>query len=297
MSGVNYRGRARLRDRQATERLSALLDGVSERSESQVEDSSADPAETGESVGPLHRQSVAVRSRFSRPALVVLVAVLLVICGTTGLSLLAGDRGSEAEVVATAESSTARSAPSEEPSDGGASAPSHEPTGTLTVHVVGEVRRPAVVEVPPGARVIDAVEAAGGLTDDAVTERINLAHPVTDGQQVLIPNQDTAADPMTGQSGTSAGDSADPPSRASGPGGAVNDPAGKSSGTAPGGLINLNTAEASELEELPRVGPVLAQRILDFRTEHGPFTAAEQLDDVSGIGPAMLEALLPLVTV
>lgn len=61
--------------------------------------------------------------------------------------------------------------------------------------------------------------------------------------------------------------------------------------------MNLNTATAADLETLPRVGPVLAQRIVDFRTQHGPFTAPEQIDDVSGVGPAMLEALLPLVTV
>ena len=66
----------------------------------------------------------------------------------------------------------------------------------------------------------------------------------------------------------------------------------------PGGApVNLNTASQAELETLPRVGPVLAQRIVEFRTQHGPFTSAEQLDDVNGVGPAMLEALLPLVTV
>ncbi|MEX5270334.1 helix-hairpin-helix domain-containing protein [Kocuria sabuli] len=151
--------------------------------------------------------------------------------------------------------------------------------GSLHVHVAGEVARPGVVELEPGARVVDAVEAAGGLTDAAGT--VNLAAPVTDGQQVLVPD---AAAPAPG---TAAGPAA-------GPAAGEADAAG---GAVPGGPLNLNTATAADLEALPRVGPVLAGRIVEFRDQHGGFTAAGDLDAVPGIGPALMEALLPLVTV
>ena len=156
------------------------------------------------------------------------------------------------------------------------------------MHVVGEVRKPSVVDLAPGSRVIDAVKAAGGVTEAAVTDRVNLAQQLSDGQQVVIPNRDTAASAPVGVVTPGAG------SAAFGPG--AEKTGGGSGPTAAGGPVNLNTAPATELEALPRVGPVLAQRIVDFRTQHGPFTAPEQLDEVSGIGPALLEALLPLVT-
>lgn len=313
MSGVNYRGRARLRDQQATERLSALLDGVAERAEEPLAPESADtglgpPAETG---GPQHREPVAVRTFFSRPAIVVLIAVLLVVCGISALSLWPGDSEPDSSVVvaadATDSASDAEAASTKAATDkgtGGAAQPS-EASGSpgvasdvgspLTIHVVGEVKKPAVVQLSPGARMIDAVEAAGGLTDAAVTERINLAQPLTDGQQVLIPNAKTAA--VLDESGRPEGAAPAPLAGASGGGAGPEGGAGGTGDSASDGIINLNTATAADFEELPRVGPVLAQRIVDFRTEHGPFTAPEQLDDVSGIGPAMLDALLPLVTV
>lgn len=205
---------------------------------------------------------------------------------------------------------------------GGGTASAHE-SGVLTVHVIGEVKDPSVVTLSPGARVMDAVAAAGGFTPRAVKDRINLAQPVSDGAQITIPNAENAdqvAEAATqdgsgngsadgalaggaansggtkaGGGGAAEGGAAVGGSPATGPGAA-----GKAggAGAVPGGApVNLNTASQTELETLPRVGPVLAQRIVEFRTQHGPFTSAEQLDDVSGVGPAMLEALLPLVTV
>ena len=276
----------------------------------------------GASGGPQHREPVAVRTFFTRPAVVVLIAVLLVVCGISALSLIPRGSDSGASEVVAADTSDSDGDPAQALSEAGteagtetsgngtppgapASAAARGPEdapATLAVHVVGEVRKPAVVQLSPGARVIDAVEAAGGLTDAAVTERVNLAQPVTDGQQVMIPNERTQEELSTGAV----------PGAADGSGGAASGrhgseaAAGTSDGNAStpggeaaagGGLININSATAAELETLPRVGPVLAQRIVDFRTEHGPFTAVEQLDDVSGIGPAMLEALLPLATV
>lgn len=159
--------------------------------------------------------------------------------------------------------------------------------GSLHVHVAGEVARPGVVELEPGARVVDAVEAAGGLTD-AAAGTVNLAAPVTDGQQVLVP--DAAAAPPAPAAAAAVPAAGSAVGSAAGGG----DAAG---GAVPNGPLNLNTATAADLEALPRVGPVLAGRIVEFRDQHGGFTAAGDLDAVPGIGPALMEALLPLVTV
>lgn len=329
MSGVNYRGRARLRDQQATERLSALLNGVTQRTEQPGTHDQEKPAPAGqehparqdepergaeqepptESAGPQHREPVAVRTFFARPAAVVLVAVLLLVCGVSALSLTPLGSDADSSEVVTADTPEAGRDRGEAGTEAGSAGPARDPApvavasasngapaegpGSLAVHVVGEVRKPAVVQLSPGARVIDAVEAAGGLTNAAVTERVNLAQPVTDGQQVMIPNERTQEELDTAAVAGAAGggtEGANPGADAAG---------GTSEGnaSAPGGAIDLNSATAAELEQLPRVGPVLAQRIVEFRTQHGPFTAVEQLDDVSGIGPAMLEALTPLVTV
>jgi competence protein ComEA len=153
------------------------------------------------------------------------------------------------------------------------------------VHVTGEVARPGVVEVEPGDRVVDAVEAAGGLTGAAVTEGVNLAAPVADGQQVLIP--DTRPAPPPAAPGT-PDPGATPPDPATAADAASADGAG---------LLDLNTATAADLEALPRVGPVLAERIVAFREQNGGFASVADLDAVEGVGPALMEALTPLVTV
>lgn len=285
-----------------------------------------DPALWPEPGGSRHREDVTVRRRLSRPALVLLCVVLLVALGAGCLSLLNGAPEDNAVVTTAGASpdggSSEDSSPhgegrqrsagagaspraSSEPSgrqgsgpvggSGATGAASGAPGGVVTVHVVGEVKDPSVVTLSPGARVMDAVQAAGGFTPGAVKDRINLAETVTDGSQIVIPNASTADEVAAGRAAASAGNAA-PGSDAK-----AGVPASRSTSTAPGAgsgaLVNLNTATQAELEELPRVGPVLAQRIVEFRTQHGPFTAPEQLDDVSGVGPAMLEALLPLVTV
>lgn len=146
---------------------------------------------------------------------------------------------------------------------------SPSPEVVILVDVAGWVHRPGVYEFEEGARVIDAIDAAGGARSGALLESLNLAAPLADGIQILVPRQ---------------GETVAPPA----PGGAV-------AGVA--GLINVNTATATELEELPGVGEVIAQAILDFRTENGPFTSVDQLLDVSGIGDATLESIRELVTV
>jgi competence protein ComEA len=138
----------------------------------------------------------------------------------------------------------------------------------LVVHVAGRVRHPGVYEFEAGDRVIDAVQAAGGPRKGADLDALNLAAPLSDGEQVLVPAR-TA-------SGTPAGGSGVP---------------------ATPGLVNVNTAAETDLEALPGIGPVLAQRIIDYRTQHGPFASVDDLLDVSGIGPATLDEFRSLVTV
>lgn len=162
------------------------------------------------------------------------------------------------------------------------------PDGALTeqvvVHVVGQVARPGLVRLRPGARVADAITAAGGPTKQADLAALNLARPVTDGEQVHVPRPGETP----------------PVPQGPGPPGAASEGAGGTSGGgggAGGGLVNLNSADQAMFETLPGVGPVLAQRILEWRTEHGRFTSVEELREVSGIGDKVFARLAPKVTV
>ncbi len=148
----------------------------------------------------------------------------------------------------------------------------------LVVHVVGQVRRPGVVRLPPGARVLDAIRAAGGATSSADLNHLNLARPVADGEQIVVPKP-----------GESVVQGAAP-----GAGGAG---VGTSGVGSVGGLVDLNTADAAALDSLPGVGPVLAQRILDWRAQHSRFTSVDELGEVSGIGDKILATIRPKVTV
>lgn len=158
------------------------------------------------------------------------------------------------------------------------------PAAPVVVHVAGAVAKPGVIRLQQGSRVDDAIRAAGGATADADVNRLNLALVVEDGQKIYVPQQ--------GENMPAVADPAGAGASAEGAPGSAGGPAGVA-----GGKINLNTADASELDALPKVGPVLAQRIVDWRKEHGAFKTVEELDAVDGVGPKMLEALLPLVTV
>jgi competence protein ComEA len=155
------------------------------------------------------------------------------------------------------------------------------PEGTVVVHVAGSVLQPGVVELPAGSRLHEAIAAAGGPAPGADLNRLNLAVVVEDGQKIHVPLH---GEPLP------AGP-AEPGEPAAG-----DVPAGSAAAPA-GSKVNLNTAGVEELDGLPKVGPVLAQRIVDWRKEHGPFKAVEDLDAIDGVGPRMLEALLPLVTI
>lgn len=156
---------------------------------------------------------------------------------------------------------------------GAAAGPTAEPD--VTVHVVGEVESPGIVSLPGGARVADALEHAGGETSDADLTGVNLARELVDGEQVVVPKP--------GETPVAAA----PPAGAGNPGGPAS----------PDAPVNLNTADLTTLETLPGVGPVLAQRIMDWRLEHGQFVAVEELGEVSGIGDKTYEQLAPKVTV
>ncbi|MGZ4509217.1 MAG: ComEA family DNA-binding protein [Blastococcus sp.] len=148
-----------------------------------------------------------------------------------------------------------------------------ETSATVVVSVVGRVRSPGLVTLPKGARVADAIAAAGGLLPGTDGSSVNLAAVVSDGEQVAV-----------GVPGASGGATA---------------PGGATGGGPPGppGKVNLNTATVADLDGLPGIGPVLAQRIIDYRDQHGPFASVDQLDDVPGIGPAIFASLTKLVIV
>lgn len=133
--------------------------------------------------------------------------------------------------------------------------------GEVIVHVAGAVKRSGVYRLPEGSRVIDAVEAAGGGTADADIHALNLADILIDGQRYYVPTVEESA----GGGGTYSG-----------------------SGT---GKINLNRATKAELETLPGIGPTLAERIITYREQHGPFRRPEELKNVSGIGNKIYENL------
>jgi competence protein ComEA len=136
----------------------------------------------------------------------------------------------------------------------------------LVVHVVGAVRRAGLFRLRDGSRVADALARAGGPTRHADLAAVNLAAPLVDGEQVVVPRR--------------------------GPGGS----AAVTAAPGAGAKVSLGSATVEQLDELPGVGPVTAQKIVDWRTTHGPFRSVDDLDDVPGIGPARIEQLRDLVT-
>jgi competence protein ComEA len=163
---------------------------------------------------------------------------------------------------------------------GGAGAESASIGAAVFVHVIGKVRRPGVVELADGSRVIDAVEEAGGARPGVRLGTLNLARPVVDGEQIAVgvPMAAAAAPAPVGAAPTS------PPV------------AGSTTGV-PGSLVNINTADQLQLEELPGVGPVTATAIIEWRTEHGGYSTVDELLEVSGIGEITLEELRDFVTI
>jgi competence protein ComEA len=146
------------------------------------------------------------------------------------------------------------------------SATAAAPSGSaIYVHILGAVARPGLYELRDGDRAVDAVAAAGGFLETADQAQLNLARPVVDGEQILVP--------VMGETPAVA------------------------PGTTASGLVDLNTADAATLDTLPRVGPAMAARIIEWRESNGPFTAVDDLMSISGIGDKTFEGLRDLVTV
>lgn len=148
------------------------------------------------------------------------------------------------------------------------------PGAEMVVEVQGAVATPGVVRLPAGARLHQAIDATGGLAPDADTSRLNLAARVGDGERIDVPARSAAIDVAT-------------PS---------NDGATVIPDDFAGALIDINNDSISELDQLPGVGPVIAQRIVDYRETNGPFTSIDELGEIEGISAEMAEDLRSLVT-
>ena len=211
-------------------------------------------------------------AQFGLVALVVAVGLVL---GAWWLVRAGGSSGGAGEVApprpavtAGSDGADAPSAPSPA-SPGGSVVPGPAGVEEIVVDVVGKVRRPGIAVLPAGARVVDAVRAAGGMLRGVDPASVNLARLLTDGEQVVVgPAASGVAPPV---------------------------PSAGSTGTV-GALVNLNTADQAELETLPGVGPVTAAAILEWRSQHGGFTSVDELLEVSGIGEATLAEIAPHVT-
>lgn len=155
------------------------------------------------------------------------------------------------------------------PIDDGTGEVSVSETAGLYVHVLGEVTHPGLYILDPDARLVDALAAAGGTLDTAELRAVNLARPLSDGEQIIVPAQGTEPE---GDDGTGGAVGAD-------------------------GKIDLNSADQTALETLPRIGPALAQRILDWREENGRFRSVDDLLAVPGIGEKLLAGIREKVRV
>ncbi|THG28754.1 ComEA family DNA-binding protein [Naasia lichenicola] len=196
-----------------------------------------------------------VRARW-RIRLGAAVVILLIALGIAVVVGALGAAGSSTEV------------PASEPVLASTGEP--EAPAILIVQVGGAVRQPGVYSLRTGARLLDAIAAAGGLADDADADAINLARQIGDGEQITVPRVGEvppAADPGAATGGV----------------------------TAAPGPIDLNTATVEQLDTLPRIGPSIAQRIVDWRTENGRFSSVDDLAEISGIGDKTIESLRGLV--
>jgi competence protein ComEA len=229
--------------------------------------------------------------RFTRWHLGVVVVVLLVglVWGAWSWVRARPEAVAAPTTVQTASVPTASGAASPAPSSGTpASGAGAGPAGPV-VHVLGAVKHPGLVRLKVGARVEDAIEAAGGLRPNADPDELNLAQPLDDGVQVVVGTRAHPAGDVRSGSGSGGGGG----SGGAGSGGSAD--SGGSTGT--GASVDLNRAGLEQLDSLPGVGPVTAQRILDWRQQHGRFSRTEELQEVDGIGPKTYARIAPHVRV
>jgi competence protein ComEA len=218
---------------------------------------------------------------FSRPQKVLIALGLLGVLG--GITLLSLNRLARPQAAAVTYTPPADS--------------SLRPSGRVAVHVVGEVRRPGIYWLAAGARVADAVQAAGGPTSYASAQSVNLAATVQDGSQVVV-GRVAATGESWGASATPRQATAPPSQPAPQPAASV--PVSRPvtpvpQAAAQPAIVSLNAATPAQLETLPGIGQELARRILYYRYEHGGFHSVDQLAEVEGIGPQRLQQLRPYV--
>jgi competence protein ComEA len=241
---------------------------IAESTQFPAEPTSAGVGEVGEDQIGSELLEELPRQRFSRRHIGVIGVLLVLGLLTAGWLLL------RARPVAVASPSEVVTVSSPTQPAASATPTTSKAVSKIVVHVLGAVRHPGLVRLPEKARVQDAIDAAGGLTNRADPGELNLAQPLGDGQQVVI---GTRTDP--------AGEVRDQPG------------AGRGSGAAAMGALDLNHASQPQLEELPGVGPVTAQAILAWRQQHGRFSRIEELQEVDGIGPKTYAEIAPHVRV
>ncbi|MGE2728922.1 ComEA family DNA-binding protein [Mycolicibacterium vaccae] len=224
-----------------------------------------------------------IRADPGRAGVLALGAVGLVAVLVTIVTLL----GDQPAAVVSAKLPPVEAVPtSAGPGEAGASPAPPGPAEPVVVSVVGLVRTPGLVTLPPGSRIADALDAAGGAVDGADVLGLNMARRVTDGEQIVV-----GIDAPPGQP-AHLGSSVVSESPAAAPPGAETEKPGAATG-----LVDLNSATAEQLDVLPGIGPVTAAAIVAWRDANGPFQSVDQLGEVDGIGPARLDKLRDLVRV
>lgn len=209
----------------------------------------------------------------SKPALVGLAAIVIMVAVFVGRTLFETATATDFEI-------TRASASAAELSDASQATESAAAARTIFVHVSGAVNAPGLYEIADGSRVAVAIEAAGGFSEDAVCDSVNLARVMTDGEMVVVASSTQAA-----------GDAAE------GQGGAASGSVAGAGATRASARVNINTASAGELETLPGIGAATAAKIVSDRQANGPFRTIEDLKRVSGIGDKKFEALADLICV
>lgn len=222
------------------------------------------------------RDSRVAPSRLALVGVLALLVVAAVILG--GRVLVARATAAPHAVPSGSAATTAGSARHTSGARPSSTAPISTTPAVVVVQVVGQVRHPGVVTLHQGARVQDAVKAAGGATSSADLTRVNLARKIVDGEQIHVPKPGEVVTPPPAAQGAAT----DTSEGADGDGGEI---------------VDLNTAPAETLEALPGIGPVLASRIVDWRQQNGRFSSVDELAEVSGIGDKMLAQLRPHVRV
>jgi len=264
--------------------------GVSQPGASQAgvsEPASARPASAKPTVLTVPVSLRGVRARPRRLAVLGVLVLLVTVAIVLGLRVAWARSSARPETIAAAAHGppgalVARTVPAPFAPKGATGSPSA--ASVVLVHVVGQVRRPGVVRLPMGSRVLDAVKAAGGAKSSADLNHLNLARVIADGEQIVVPRPGEAI-PLAGGAGGQRAGSGSLSGR------------GSTGAASTGVLVDLNTADAAALDSLPGVGPVLSQRILAWRTEHGRFSSVDELGEVSGIGDKLLAAIGPKVRV